>query len=373
MKTFFACLLAFSTVLSFAQKKSVPTPFAKTITAPDLKRHLYVIAGSEMEGRETATAGQRKAAAYIENEFRQSGLLPGNKGSYQYYFKIYQDSLIDTKIEVNDELFDLDKDFNPATNAHTSTLRFSEVVFISRKAVDSLNALDLNGKLVIIPAITSASPTNSVTLEMLFKKGVRAILWVSNSYPRTNPASRKSRESLYAFQPYTVPQQFFVSERLASSIIKEYSSLKSITAVRLFSANVLLEVKKQTTALQSSNVIGMVEGSDLKDQYLFLTAHYDHMGKNGNQIFYGADDDGSGTVSIIEIAEAFAKAKAQGKGPRRTLVFMTVSGEEKGLLGSEYFADHPTLPLEKITANLNIDMIGRSDPKRTLGDSLNYV
>jgi Zn-dependent M28 family amino/carboxypeptidase len=135
----------------------------------------------------------------------------------------------------------------------------------------------------------------------------------------------------------------------------------------------LLDVKKQTKVLQSSNVLAMVEGSDLKDEYLFLTAHYDHLGTSGNKIYYGADDDGSGTVSILELAEAFAKAKAAGKGPRRTIVFMTVSGEEKGLLGSEYFCDHPTLPLEKVTANLNIDMIGRSDPKRKLGDSLNYV
>ena len=107
---------------------------------------------------------------------------------------------------------------------------------------------------------------------------------------------------------------------------------------------------------------------------LVLTAHYDHLGKrNDTTIYYGADDDGSGTVSILELAEAFAKAKQQGKGPRRSIVFMTVSGEEKGLWGSAYYGDHPIFPLEKTTANLNIDMIGRTDPKRKKADSMNYV
>jgi Zn-dependent M28 family amino/carboxypeptidase len=135
----------------------------------------------------------------------------------------------------------------------------------------------------------------------------------------------------------------------------------------------MLSFNKATNNLASSNVLGLLEGSDLKDEYIFVTAHYDHLGKRDTAIYYGADDDGSGTVGVIEIAEAFAKAKAAGKGPRRTMVFMTVSGEEKGLLGSEYYTDHPLYPLEKTTVDLNIDMIGRSDATRKKGDSANYV
>ncbi|HJY21931.1 MAG TPA: M28 family peptidase, partial [Hanamia sp.] len=123
----------------------------------------------------------------------------------------------------------------------------------------------------------------------------------------------------------------------------------------------------------ASNVIGYVEGTDKKDEYVFLTAHYDHLGKRGEVIYYGADDDGSGTVSVIEMAEAFAKAKAEGHGPRRSVVFMTVSGEEKGLWGSEYYSEHPVFPLEKTTVDLNTDMVGRIDPGRNYGDSMNYV
>ena len=132
------------------------------------------------------------------------------------------------------------------------------------------------------------------------------------------------------------------------------------------------EEKKMTRAT-SSNVLAMIEGTDKKDEYVFLTAHYDHIGKRGNVINYGADDDGSGTVTVLEMAEAFAKAKAEGNGPRRTIIFMTVSGEEKGLWGSEYYSDNPIFPLNKTTVDLNTDMVGRIDPKRKEGDSTNYI
>jgi Zn-dependent M28 family amino/carboxypeptidase len=137
----------------------------------------------------------------------------------------------------------------------------------------------------------------------------------------------------------------------------------------------LLSFNKMTKRKESSNVIGFLEGTDLKDQYLVITAHYDHLGKRkeDNIIYFGADDDGSGTVSVLELAEAFTKAKASGAGPRRSIIFMTVSGEEKGLWGSAYYGEHPLFSLDKTTADLNIDMIGRIDPKRTYGDSTNYV
>lgn len=123
----------------------------------------------------------------------------------------------------------------------------------------------------------------------------------------------------------------------------------------------------------SSNVLAVLEGTDKKDEYVFITAHYDHLGTREGVIYYGADDDGSGTVSVLEMAEAFSKAKEEGEGPRRSIVFMTVSGEEKGLWGSAYYCDNPVFPLEKTTVDLNIDMVGRIDPKRKSGDSMNYV
>jgi Zn-dependent M28 family amino/carboxypeptidase len=112
----------------------------------------------------------------------------------------------------------------------------------------------------------------------------------------------------------------------------------------------------------TENVLGFIEGTDKKDEIVIITSHLDHIGVSANgQINNGADDDGSGTVAIIELAQAFARAKKAGNGPRRSILFMTVTGEEKGLLGSKFFVENPIFPLSKIVCDLNIDMIGRTD------------
>jgi Zn-dependent M28 family amino/carboxypeptidase len=125
-------------------------------------------------------------------------------------------------------------------------------------------------------------------------------------------------------------------------------------------------------AVPSENVLGFMEGTDLKDEIVVITSHYDHVGiSNSGEINNGADDDGSGTVSVLEIVDAFATAAEEGNRPRRSILFMTVTGEEKGLLGSSYYSDNPIFPLNKTVTNLNIDMIGRIDPDRA--DDPDYV
>src|SRR5580765_5719245 len=111
MKKILFALLMVASIFVTAQKKTDPTTFAKTITPDALRKHLYIVASKEMEGRETATPGQKKAAAYIENEFKSLGLIPGNNSSYQLPYGVYQDSLTQTSIEVNGKMFELDKDF----------------------------------------------------------------------------------------------------------------------------------------------------------------------------------------------------------------------------------------------------------------------
>jgi hypothetical protein len=122
--------------------------------------------------------------------------------------------------------------------------------------------------------------------------------------------------------------------------------------------------------IRGENVLGFIEGSDLKEELIIITAHYDHLGIHDSIVFNGADDDGSGTVAAMEIAEAFQIAKENGFGPRRSVLVMAVSGEEKGLLGSKYYTDNPEYSLKNTVANLNIDMIGRLDDWH---DSSNYV
>jgi Zn-dependent M28 family amino/carboxypeptidase len=132
-------------------------------------------------------------------------------------------------------------------------------------------------------------------------------------------------------------------------------------------------ITNKAEKINSENVIGVVEGSEFKDQVIFITAHYDHLGVQDGKIYNGADDDGSGTVAVMEMAEAFAKAKAAGFGPKRTIVFMTVTGEEKGLLGSSYYTDHPIFPIANTVCDLNIDMIGRYDEAHKKDSSFVYL
>ena len=357
----------------YAQKSKSPESFAKSITAADLKKHLYIVAGPEMEGRETATEGQRRAATYIESQFRTIGLMPGNGNVYQMMFPVYQDSLVAATLEVNGKAFSLDTDFNPAisTNADVS-LRFSEVLYLGTSApTDSVKNMNLAGRLILYAGnAPQGRGAGNALVTLILSKGPAAILFIQGNYPKA-PASRKAAQSANLFKRTQSPQLYTISPAVASAITGQAST--GSTNIRSFDAQVLLETRKSTINLQSSNVVGVLPGTDLKDQYLFITAHYDHLGKRGDSvIYYGADDDGSGTVGIMEIAEAFVKAKAAGKGPRRTLVFMAVSGEEKGLWGSSWYAEHPLFPMDKTTADLNIDMIGRSDTTRK-GDTTNYV
>jgi len=397
MRRIFLVLAVAASSVASGQKIADPKPFANTITADDLKKHLYIIAGPGMEGRETATEGQRKAATYIEDHFKSLGLEPGNNGNYQFGYPVYQDSLINASIEINGKSFELNTDFAVNMNlAYSSTILCGEVVFAGSGVIDSsrndYKGINTQGKIVLIlpnPTPPASSGGTSVSnrrtgynafsaLENAQKNGAAAILMVQTNFPR-KAGMAKGAPYLNGFRKTVYPNTFLVSEQIAKAIMgADYDS--AVSAIKngnptpkAYEADVKLDFKKSMGELHSSNVIGYIEGTDKKDEYVFITAHYDHLGKRDSVIYYGADDDGSGTVSVLELAEAFAKAKAAGKGPRRTIVFMTVSGEEKGLWGSQYYSEHPLFPLNKTSVDLNIDMIGRIDPKRKQGDSTNYV
>lgn len=113
---------------------------------------------------------------------------------------------------------------------------------------------------------------------------------------------------------------------------------------------------------QSENILAFIEGSEKPQEIIVVSAHYDHVGMSNGEIYNGADDDGSGTVALLEMAEAFQISKKAGNSPKRSILFLHVTGEEHGLLGSKYYADHQIFPLANTVANLNIDMIGRCDP-----------
>ncbi|MDA9630597.1 M28 family metallopeptidase [Flavobacteriaceae bacterium] len=154
-------------------------------------------------------------------------------------------------------------------------------------------------------------------------------------------------------------RQFYIKHKIAPANGTEY-----------YFQSMTLNIKG--VDVKTENVVAIIEGSEYPDEYIILSSHLDHIGVENGIINNGADDDGSGTVAMLEIAEAFQKAVAEGLGPKRSVVFLHVTGEEKGLLGSEYYSKNPLYPLAKTITNLNIDMIGRLDPKRIDKDP-NYI
>jgi Zn-dependent M28 family amino/carboxypeptidase len=180
---------------------------------------------------------------------------------------------------------------------------------------------------------------------------------------------------------FATPLVIYISEEMANAILssKKQSVSKLMNTITSkakpiqFASKTSLQIgiKQEKIKIGSENVLGYVEGTDKKNELIVITAHYDHLGKHDGVVYNGADDDGSGTVAVMELAQAFMIAKKEGKGPRRSMLFMTVSGEEKGLLGSDYYTKHPVFPLANTVCDLNIDMIGRLD--ETHKNNANYV
>lgn len=163
---------------------------------------------------------------------------------------------------------------------------------------------------------------------------------------------------------------FFIDAALADRILP---NIKSENKTKIVPTDLVLNITSEDEEVHSENVVAVLKGSEKPNEYIIISSHLDHVGVNNQgEIFNGADDDGSGTVGMLEIAQAFKAAADAGHGPKRSIVFLHVTAEEKGLLGSKYYADYdPIFPLSETVANLNIDMIGRIDPKRN-GDR-NYI
>ncbi len=385
--SFTLCASLFAT----AQPKNAASKYAGTITAADLKEKLTVIAGAPMEGRETATAGQRKAALYIESYFKKLKLQPGTSTGYQMMFPVYQDSLETVSLTINDTSFTLNKDFTvSASSITTGEWSANNIIFASYGLADTssnnYDGLDVKNKWVMVlegmPALTNKKEeTNNyapyiVTYAKIAEakmRGVKGIIIVTKDFS-TSSSSLKGNmynKTSAATEMPVIKVPYTTAAAILKKPVNSFEELKYFIR-GVYDTHLQLKAKKKTLNLQSSNILAVLPGTTKKDEYIFITGHYDHLGKKDSVIYYGADDDGSGTTSVLQIAEAFAKAKANGKGPARSIVFMTVSGEEEGLWGSDYYTSHPVFPLNRVSVDLNIDMVGRIDPAYK-GDSNNYV
>jgi len=408
MKRIFLCLgllTAWNGVVAQPPKYSDATAreYAATITAEELSEHLRIIAADSMQGRDTGSEGQKMAADYIAAQFFDANVKPvikfpdGAEGYYQEFELVKKTPGI-AYLETGTQRRESFRDFMVQGVGQSVSPTALEVVFagygIESDRYSDYVALDVKGKGVLFFAgepvgkkgislvSGTASPSEWATdvrkkVELARQKGAQAVFIVHPDESR-----EKFTGSLTSYKPVSSlrlkykeeGQQnnpvFTVYGELGAEImgVSEKNLLKQRRRIarrkkpgRLPNATVTWAAEVQTETVSSENVIGMIPGTDKKDEVLVVSAHYDHVGVRDGQVYNGADDDGSGTVAVLEIAEAFARARSDGFGPRRTVVFMTVSGEEKGLLGSEFYTDHPLFPLGNTVANLNIDMIGRVD------------
>jgi hypothetical protein len=382
-------------------------PGYESITADDLSAHLHFLASPELEGRETSFRGQKVAARYIAAAFQKLGLKPiGDKGTYFQHLdlevtRISERTTITLSVPSGKKEFWIRKDF--LTNSTRDTVLEAPVVFVgyADQAFSNESEELIKGKIVLTLAGTKSPaeeagtrssrrlfatrpyPGAVATLVILNETGPTSLPSLVNRF--SNAIDKGSMRLVGGESRRRAPSSstYYVSSELAREIlagagttietVRSSATGESFQPLTLGNVAARIDSKIARDIKQSENVIGMLEGSDpkLKNEIVIFTAHYDHLGVNADgQINPGADDDGSGTAAVLELAEAFAVNPVK---PKRSLVFMTVTGEEKGLLGSYYYSQNPIIPMEKTIANLNTDMIGRVDKKYEAMNNPNYV
>lgn len=406
------------------------------ITTDYLRAHLSAFSADSMEGRETAMSGQKKAAKYLAEQYEKLGLKPvGDNNSYYQKFDLTAqrtDSVVFMTYKKDKD--GSEEDVSESKSSKKSTGNYirqyggdqtieGEVVFAgygmnnSALNINHLQGTDIQGKWVMIfggtpPQVVSGDTLYSDqqqfargTLRNLIQQGVAGILIIPEGGMEAFKESAK--ENSQRFGEVENMQLAYrdnqgggpawgittISPQHAAKIFDLKTGIEGLNKVRNdINQNIKTFRAKSTgygltqipyvqdVQLETENVVAYMEGADpqLKDEVVVLSAHYDHVGigepdSTGDAIYNGANDDGSGTIGVLSAARAFAEAKENGVQPRRGILFLSVSGEEKGLLGSRYYSDHPIFPIEKTVANINTDMIGRVDPKHRKSDETDYV
>ncbi|MBK6777052.1 MAG: M28 family peptidase [Flavobacteriales bacterium] len=372
-----------------AQQDTAVVRYANTITEADLRTHLTILASDAYEGREAGMKGQKMAAEYLKQQFIAFGIpavpVAAEHGLVDGYFQPFglvveqPGSLV---LEMGGKQYRFLEDQLYFSNRTPADIGFAELVYTN---VPGLSVLPTGTRaaLVLLPVKDKTSVVDMAQLTALgaafTAQGGELLLVATESFVPTKQEYGHwlggTRMRLADAAPTKASKQsaqvMVISPAVATAIMvkgnmvyaKELKrALKSKAAkARTIAMDVSILNRPMRTPLSSENVLAYIEGGDKRDEVVVVTAHYDHIGAHDGEVYNGADDDGSGTVALLEMAQAFAQAKREGRGPRRSILFMPVSAEEKGLLGSEYYSDHPVFPMENTVCNLNIDMIGRTD------------
>ena len=393
--------------------KADPAPFANTISTGELRSHLTVLTADSLEGRETGTEGNRKAAEYISRYFETLGLPKvGDNKSYFQRMVYTNEAWNSSSMQLNSQTYRALYNYYalPSTNPAIpgNEIKTDEVVFLGygiddERYSDYKKAGNLKGKVILInegepmkgDSVSVITKTKNLSywsleskrkLKTAYEKGVKAVLIIDPDLTKNIQNNRRffSRnitgdvempDGQYPTNIYISPDMAREIIGVNSDLVKEARSkmLRGKSRPVVMRCKVKIEMDKYFKQLIGNNILGFIEGSDpvLKDEIVVVSAHYDHLGKRGESVYHGADDNGSGTSTVLEIAQAMVEAKKKGLGPRRSVLCLLMTGEEKGLLGSKYYVTYPVFPLEKTVADINIDMVGRVDEKYK--DNPNYI
>lgn len=364
---------------------------AATIAPADVASRVGVIAHDSMAGRDTPSRELDQVAAYVAEEFRRFGLAPGgDAGTFLQHYDV-QRTRLDTAASrvdvVGGPTLRFGRDVVRWRGGYAPDGVTGEAVLLTGSGAggaDALAGLGLQGKIVIVAPRTDGAgqPARDTDrfLRAVWQAGPVALLTLVDAPDETwaEFARGQLREGLgVPWQGSRAAPWLLVRDRALVPILEragvgvaEARAERGAPGVRpLPDVRVTLALVAEVLAsARAPNVVGVLEGSDpeLRREYVVFSAHMDHVGTSGggrcraqgaDTICNGADDDASGTVSVIELAEAFARLRP---APRRSLIFLTVSGEERGLWGSDYFTAHPPVPIERVVADLNLDMVGRN-------------
>jgi len=365
-----------------AQSPATVQRAVQSITPDDIRRRIGIIADDSMRGRDTPSPELEKVAAYIASEFRRLGLKPGgDNGTFLQRYALDRVQFVaESSVAFvhggGDATLAYGRDFVFSDNMFESGDYAGDLVLLTgtMSAVTDLDTAALAGKMVVVTArvrnraerqrLLSWRPAGLIGLtsapDSLWAMAVER----SNRSQLRDP-SRKVGPPLVLTVRSAALAAVLTRLGVDSTAVQQAAqSGAPLTARPLVGAQLHVHGRIRAVERNSApNVVGILEGSDprLKGEYVVLSAHMDHVGVgrpvNGDSIYNGADDDASGTIAVVEAAEAFAQLQPR---PKRSIIFLTVSGEEKGLWGSAYFADHPPVPIGDIVADLNTDMVGRN-------------
>ncbi len=352
---------------------------AATITADDVARRVGIVADDSMLGRDTPSRGLELTAGYVAGEFERLGLKPGgDSGTWHQRYSITRRRLApDSSVVVlrgpsGESRFPLIATARLAQgNVPPAPIAGHLVLFGGAVSAADAARVPFKGKAVLVVADEAREGTQALLRELVLG-GAGAILLPSGldsarfAARLTGQTRERTAVDRGDGQP---PILLLLGQKLAPALARAGVDLARTRASTVAAARALTDVTAEIVLKEivvsketAPNTIGVIEGTDpkLKHEYVLFTAHMDHIGITpgaADSINNGADDDASGTVGVIELAEAFSQPGAR---TRRSLVFMTVSGEEKGLWGSHYWSEHPTLAIKDVVANINMDMIGRN-------------